>query len=239
MGSVGTGRQHPACGVISRLSQKKKVSPARDISILLPRSPAVNTSCQPFTCTVPASAACTGPATVRLTSPATAALSHARQALDLYRTTSYQSGQANALGAVGWFHALLGEHQEALSCCRQALTLLQELGERRGQADTWDSLGYIHRHLGHHTAAITCYQRSLDLYRQLGNRCDEAETLTSLGDTHRAAGDTDAARTASQQALSVLDELDQPEAAQVRAKLHHLAAAPEPDREAGLLPQQG
>ena len=43
--------------------------------------------------------------------------------------------------------------------------------------------------------------------------------LTHLGDTHHAAGDPDAARDAWQQALTILDDLDHPDAAQVRAKL--------------------
>ena len=103
------------------------------------------------------------------------ALDHARQALDLYRAAGHRRGQANALNAVGWYHALLGDHQQALTYCQQALTLLQELGDRHGQADTWDSLGYAHHHLGHHTQAITCYQHALDLFRDLGDRYDEAD----------------------------------------------------------------
>ena len=57
------------------------------------------------------------------------------------------------------------------------------------------------------------------LFRDLGDRYDEADTLTHLGDTHHAAGDPDAARDAWQQALTILDELDHPDADQVRAKL--------------------
>ena len=147
------------------------------------------------------------------------ALDHAQQALDLYRAAGHRAGQADALNAVGWYHALLGDHQQALTYCQQALALLQELGDRYGQADTWDSLGYAHHHLGHHSQAVACYQQALDLFRELGDRYDEADTLAHLGDTHHAAGDPDAARDAWQQALTILDELDHPDAGQVRAKL--------------------
>jgi hypothetical protein len=55
--------------------------------------------------------------------------------------------------------------------------------------------------------------------RDLGYRYGEAFTLTNLGDTHHAAGHPHAARTAWQQALTILDQLDHPDAEQVRTKL--------------------
>jgi tetratricopeptide (TPR) repeat protein len=147
------------------------------------------------------------------------ALDHAQQALTLYEATGHRLGQAEALSAVGWCHAQLGDHHQTLTHCQQALTLLRELGERAGQAATWDSLGYAHHHLGHHTRAITCYQHALSLYRDLGDRYHEADTLTNLGDTHHSTGRHHAAHDAWQQALIILDDLDHPNAEQVRAKL--------------------
>ncbi len=148
------------------------------------------------------------------------ALNHARQALDLFRAAGHQSGlQAETLNAVGWYHALLGDHRQALIYCQQALILFQELHDRYGQAATWDSLGYAHHHLGHHTQAETCYQHALTLWRDVGDRYEEAATLTNLGDTHHAAGNTDAARDAWQQALTIFTDPDHPDADQVRAKL--------------------
>lgn len=154
------------------------------------------------------------------------ALDHARQALDVSRATGNLRGQAIGLNAVGWYHALLGNHRQALTACRQALPLLQELGNRLGQAATWDSLGYAHHHLGHQTQAITCYRHAIDLYRDIGDRHHEAETLSHLGDTHHAVGNPQAAQIAWQQALAILDELDHPDADQLRNKLAPL----DPDR---------
>ena len=143
----------------------------------------------------------------------------ARRALTLHQATGHQHGQAYALNPVGWYHALLGDYQQALTACHQALTLHQELGNRSGQAATWDSLGYAHHHLGHHTHAITSYQHALTLYRDLGDRYNEAGTLTNLGDTHHSTGNHHAAHDAWQQALTILDELDHPDADKVRTKL--------------------
>ncbi len=150
------------------------------------------------------------------------ALHHARQALDLYRAAGHQRGQANALNAIGWMHVQLGDHQPALAACEQALVLFRQLDDSDGQANAWDSLGYAHHHLGQHTQAVTCYQQAVDLYRSTGDRYFEADTLTHLGDSHRAAGDPQAARAAYQQALTIFDELDRPEADQVRTKVEQL-----------------
>jgi tetratricopeptide (TPR) repeat protein len=64
------------------------------------------------------------------------ALDHARQSLDLCRAAGHQLGQAEALNQIGWYRALLGEHQQALTSCQQALTLHQDLDNRAGQART-------------------------------------------------------------------------------------------------------
>jgi tetratricopeptide (TPR) repeat protein len=152
----------------------------------------------------------------------TEALNHAQQALDLYRAAGDRRGQAYALNSVGWYHAQLGDHRQALTYCQQALTVHRELDNRFGQAATWDSLGYAHHHLGQHTKAITCYQHALNLYRDLGDRYYEAVTLTHLGDTHHITGNPQAARDAWQHALTILDQLNHPDAEQVRTKLHHL-----------------
>ncbi|HEU4426727.1 MAG TPA: tetratricopeptide repeat protein, partial [Pilimelia sp.] len=150
------------------------------------------------------------------------ALHHARQALDLYRAAGHQQGQAETLNAVGWYHAQLRDHQQTLAHCQQALALYKELSDRNGEAGTLDSLGYAHHHLGHHQQAIAYYERALDLRRDLGVRYFEAETLTHLGDTHHAAANIEAARDAWQDALTILEELDHPDAYQVRTKLHDL-----------------
>ena len=83
----------------------------------------------------------------------------------------------------------------------------------------WDSLGYAEHHLGNFAEAVACYQRALSISRESGDRYHEAEALTHLGDTHQAAGELAQAREAWQQALAILDDLQHPDADQVRAKL--------------------
>ncbi len=152
------------------------------------------------------------------------ALDHAKLALNLFMTVESKSNQGRARNMVGWFHARLGHYAAALIQCRQALTQLEEVDDRHGQVFAWDSLGYTH-HLGEHDQAIDCYEHALNLARDYGDRIQQAEALTHLGDTHQSAGDPDLARAAWQHAVDILNELDHPDAGQVRAKIQMLPVA--------------
>jgi DNA-binding SARP family transcriptional activator/tetratricopeptide (TPR) repeat protein len=147
------------------------------------------------------------------------ALGHAEQALRLHRAIGDQAGEAEALNAVGWYHGLLGDYQQARTFCRQALTLCAEADYRRHEGHVWDSLGYAEHHLGNLAEAAACYQRALSLLREAGDRFNEADVLTHLGDTRHAGGELAQAREAWQQALAILEDLQHPDAGQVRAKL--------------------
>jgi len=150
------------------------------------------------------------------------ALEYAQQSLELFRRAGNRIGQARAANAVGWYHTLLGEHRQALRYCGEALRMQRELGDQRGMAATLDSIGYAHHHLGEYPQAIGHYRDALDLYREVDERRGAAETFAHLGDTYHATGEPGAARAAWQQALAILDPLEQPEAAEIRAKLDQL-----------------
>ncbi len=151
------------------------------------------------------------------------ALGHARQALALFERAGHRPGQARALNNVGWYHALLGDHHHALLRSRQALGLQRDLGDRCGEANTWDTLGYSHHHLGQHAKSARCYRQAIAMFADMGSRSGEAEVLTHLGDVHSAAGRRQAAIAVWRQALDILDELDDPDADELRAKLRQLA----------------
>ncbi|WP_158630237.1 AfsR/SARP family transcriptional regulator [Glycomyces terrestris] len=58
---------------------------------------------------------------------AVGALAHSHQALALYRKAQDRFGEARALNSIGWYHAQLGEHEDARRCCEEALRLCLEL----------------------------------------------------------------------------------------------------------------
>ncbi len=152
------------------------------------------------------------------------ALGYARQALALFEAAGNRPGQARALNNVGWYHALLGDHHQALMRSKQALALQRELGDRCGEAHTWDSLGYSHYQLGHHAKSTSCYQQAASLFAEIGDRTGQAETLTHLGDMRSEAGSRQDAVAVWRQALHILDEIQHPDADQVRDKLNRAAA---------------
>ena len=150
------------------------------------------------------------------------ALGHAEQAASLFRSIGDKTGETDLLNAVGWYHALLGDYQKARQFCRQALALNADHGSRHLEGDICNSLGYAEFHAGEFGEAAVCYERALPIFRAVGDRWGEANTLTNLGDTRRAADELPQARRAWQQALVVLDDLQHPDAAKIRAKLASL-----------------
>ncbi|MFY1671014.1 AfsR/SARP family transcriptional regulator [Plantactinospora sp. WMMB334] len=149
-----------------------------------------------------------------------AALDHAEQARGLCEDAGERAGQADACNAVGWYNAHLGSHQDALAHCEEALRLYREVGDEKGESHAWDSLGYINNLLGRPEEAIARYRRALALRRKLGHRYFEARALERLGDIHADVGEVVSARDAWQEALVTLEELEHPDASQVRAKLY-------------------
>jgi tetratricopeptide (TPR) repeat protein len=147
------------------------------------------------------------------------ALRHADQALRLYKSIGDRTSEAEALNNLGWAHGLLGNYQQTRELCRQALSVAAEVGYTWLEGHVWDSLGYAEHHLGNFGEAVACYQRALSLHRESGDRFNEADTLTHLGDTRDAAGELAEAREAWEQALTLFEDLQQPEAVELRAKL--------------------
>jgi tetratricopeptide (TPR) repeat protein/transcriptional regulator with XRE-family HTH domain len=147
------------------------------------------------------------------------ALGHAEQALRLYQIIADKAGEAGALNNVGWCHVVLGDYQQARAFCRQALTLCRQAGYDWLEGNAWDSLGYAEHHLGNLAEAAACYQHALSLHQEAGDRVDEAWALIHLGDTSHAAGELTQAQERWQQALAILEDLQHPDAGQVRAKL--------------------
>ena len=147
------------------------------------------------------------------------ALVHAEHSLRLYQATGHKAGQAGMLNNLGWYHGLLGHYQQARAFCGDALVFCAEVGDRLLEGHVWDSLGYAEHHLGNLTEAGVCYQRALSIFREFGDRFYEAEILSHLGDNRQAIGELPHARETWRQALAIFEDLEHPNAGQVRAKL--------------------
>jgi tetratricopeptide (TPR) repeat protein len=127
-----------------------------------------------------------------------------------------------AAGTVSWrpVRRSRGTSSVSLRSPRAAATSQRNIGFRPGEACTWDTLGYIHHNLDQYAEAISCYGRALRLQRQPDDKYEQAGTLGRMGDTYAASGSTAMARGCWYQALAILEELHDPDAQQLRAKLN-------------------
>jgi tetratricopeptide (TPR) repeat protein/DNA-binding XRE family transcriptional regulator len=158
------------------------------------------------------------------------ALEHARLALDLYRGLDQPIREGNALNAVGWYAARLGEYDSAREHCQAALALYRLHQDVNGQAQTLDSLGYIDHHSGHHHDAVQHYREAMSLYRDLDNTYETTDTLERLGHAHAALGHHDQAVAVWQEARDLFRQQGRDEEAdQVERQLDGLGAEDGPD----------
>lgn len=127
--------------------------------------------------------------------------------------------QSIALGDLGWYHARLGELDQARTRCIAALQLYREVGSRFGEAITQDTLAYIHDQEGDHVQAVTLYRLAADKLRQIGALHIAADVLSRLGDACQIAGEAASARAAWQEAIQILDGMQNPGAIEALAKL--------------------
>jgi DNA-binding SARP family transcriptional activator/tetratricopeptide (TPR) repeat protein len=152
------------------------------------------------------------------------ALDHALRALEIYQVAGYQAGHAAAINSAGWYHAQLGDYRQALEYSERARALQVQLRDPHNEAETLVTIGYARHRLGEHDLAARSYREAIDLYRETADPYNQADCLNRLGDTYAAAGDTRAARRSWVAAVAILDELDHPDADEIRGKLT------EPDR---------
>ena len=146
------------------------------------------------------------------------ALDQAVAALGAARHTGYRLGLGQALNAVGWTNALLGDYRAAIRYCEEAVQACRDAGDRREEAHTWNSLGYAHHRLSQDAEACRCYRRSADMLAELEDPFSQANSLVSLGDIY-AATDERAATEVWVQALAIMEGIESPGAAEVRARL--------------------
>ncbi|WP_249999130.1 BTAD domain-containing putative transcriptional regulator [Actinoplanes sp. M2I2] len=150
------------------------------------------------------------------------ALRHVERGLEISRRLGGRR-VASMTNAVGWYHALLGDHRAAIEFCREGLRRFRAAGDRHGEAHALESLGYAEQHLGHHAIAVELYRQGVALCDENGERNLQGQLLIRLGETHVAAGDPAAARRAWQEALRIFDAIDVRTATDVRARLSRLS----------------
>jgi tetratricopeptide (TPR) repeat protein len=135
------------------------------------------------------------------------------------RDIGHEAGEAELLGNVAWFHALLGDYQQARALCEQSLALIAKIGHCDFEGAVWDTLGCIELGLGDLAPSVAHLELALALCRDHGNRYTEAGILNHVGEARHLAGELPQARQAWQQALASYEDIHPANADRVRAKL--------------------
>ena len=117
-------------------------------------------------------------------------------------------------------HGLLGNHTEAVRYGELTLASNRECGDRMGTAYGHEALGLAYFGAGRTAEAARQLAASLELFRELGVRDQVAKVLSESGDARLVLGDPGGAARAWEESLAVFTELELPQAADVRAKLH-------------------
>lgn len=113
------------------------------------------------------------------------------------------TGQATALGSLGYVLLIQGRYQPAADHLRRAITLFRQAGDKNGEATALGNLAVIDRRVGRYQQAARHQARALALYRQAGDQWGESLTLTRLGSVERGLGRLREAESHLRQALAL------------------------------------
>ena len=155
-----------------------------------------------------------------------AALGDARKATEFYeqqlviaREIGDRLGEGNALGNLGNAYYSLGDARKATEFYEQQLVIVRETGDRRGEGNALGNLGNAYYSLGDARKATELYSQQLAIVSETGDRrgqgtalWNSALILEENGQRNEAIGRADAA-------LNILEHIEDPNAAKVRATL--------------------
>ncbi|OLB67130.1 MAG: hypothetical protein AUI10_00890 [Actinobacteria bacterium 13_2_20CM_2_72_6] len=127
--------------------------------------------------------------------------------------------QAAVLTNLGVVHERQGQYDAALACQEESLSIFRSRGDLDGQATSLNNLGRVYRALGRHRDALARHQEALALCVHLGERLTQGECLREIGSSRFAMGEPQRAEAYWRQALAIFEELDVPDAAEVKALL--------------------
>lgn len=148
-------------------------------------------------------------------------------ALELARAYGHNTGEATALGNVGFAHLLAGELDQAQACLADALRISEGLSDGELRARHLTSLGNVAQMQGDHGRAAGLYRRARELYRQSGERAELGVVAANLGGIALQSGAPDEARECFLEALACFRASGRhQDAVRMEAELRSLAHNP-------------
>ncbi|GAA3433947.1 tetratricopeptide repeat protein [Kutzneria kofuensis] len=149
----------------------------------------------------------------------TEAIGYYARARDMQQAIGETRGVALCRRRIGQMLTTLGRHDEAVAEMRAAADIFGSMSDRTQYSRTLMYLGLTALDSSDPQSAAAPLGQALDLMRELGSAYYQAEILTAMGDLAARTGDLPAARRAYTEAAELYEQVADPRAAEVRAKL--------------------
>ena len=151
------------------------------------------------------------------------ALAYYRQARDLQDELGVPRGVALCCRRIGDLLLSVGRPAEAITELRRAESIMAELGDVTQHARSLMFLARAYTSTGRTAEAESALRTALAVMRRLGSAYYQAEILTELGELAARTGDVSRAREYLSEALSLYEQVEDPAADRVRARLAELS----------------
>jgi DNA-binding SARP family transcriptional activator/tetratricopeptide (TPR) repeat protein len=152
-----------------------------------------------------------------------------QDSLEIFQELDDGRIHAGVLTNLGVVHERQHQYDAALACQEESLAIFRSRGDLDGQATSLNNLGRVHHALGRHREALARHREALAICVHLGERLTQGECLREIGSNQHALGQPQRAEAYWRQALAIFEELDVPDAEEVKA----LLADGLPPRQAG------
>ena len=153
-------------------------------------------------------------------------LGYARKGFEFYeqrlfiaREIGDRRGEGQALGSLAIAYAALGDARKAIEFYEQDLVIAREIGDRRGEGQDLGNLGNAYAALGDACKAIEFYEQYCNIAREIGDRRGEGIALWNSALALKEIGQRDDPIGRAEAALKIFEQIEDPGAAKVRAKL--------------------
>jgi tetratricopeptide (TPR) repeat protein len=142
-----------------------------------------------------------------------------RVALDIWPRIDEVWGKGVTLHNLGTTFRELGDAEQAIDWLRQSIEVRRAMPDRYGEAWAIHDLGVVHTDRAGFADAVAHFEQALAIRREIGDRHGEAQSLYELGKALGDNGDPADGEAALREALAIFDDLHDPRAGEVRARL--------------------
>ena len=153
------------------------------------------------------------------------AIVYLEQALAISREIKDKRREGAALGNLGLAYIRLSEMHKAIEYLEKALAISHEIGDRRFEGSAYGDLGNVYAAIGELHKAIDHYMQGLVISHEIGDRKGEGNHMFNLSIALNELGQREKATSCAKSALAIFEEIESPNAEDVRKTLAEWKAA--------------